>query len=401
MERLEPSGDAAEARAASYRHLESFSVDAQGHRLRFFPSGPERLKQLVALIDGARTSLKVAFYIFAPDAAGCSVRDALVAACRRGVRVSVILDSFGSSTGDSFFADLREAGGRYRCFMPRWGVRYLIRNHQKMVIADDEVAMLGGFNIEDSYFAEPAEDTWSDLGFTVEGPLARRAADWFAELEEWTHGAVPRFKDIRRRVRRWDAGEEPVQLLIGGPIRGLSSWARCVGKDLLNGERFDLLMAYFSPSRRLLKRIRRIARKGRARLVLPGRSDNPATVGASRALYGGLLRSKARIWEFQPSMLHTKLIVLDDAVYLGSANLDMRSLYLNLEIVVRIEDSALAERMRQFISDHIPASIEVTRDLHARRSTWWNRARWWASWFLVAVVDYTVSRKLNLGLGKS
>ena len=400
MERAEPSGEAAGAAAAPYRDPEPFSVDAQGHRLAFYPAGPDRFARLIELIEGARETIRIAFYIFAPDSSGTRVRDALVAACRRGVGVNLIVDGFGASAGDSFFAELCEAGGRFRSFMPRWGVRYLIRNHQKIVVVDDKVAMLGGFNIEDSYFAAPEGDAWADLGFTVEGPLVRRVADWFTELEAWTYASRPRFNDIRRRVRRWDAGAGPVQLLIGGPTRGLSSWARGVGRDLVDGERLDLIMAYFSPSRRLLKRMQRIARRGQARLVLAGKSDNLATIGASRALYGGMLRAGARIWEFQPCRLHTKLIVLDDTVYLGSANLDMRSLYLNLEIVVRIEDRALAERVRRFVSDHIPASIEITRELHARRATWLNKARWWAGWFLVSVLDYKLSRKLNLGLAE-
>ena len=89
--------------------------------------------------------------------------------------------------------------------------------------------------------------------------------------------------------------------------------------------------------------------------------------------------------------------MLDDAVYLGSANFDMRSLYINLEIVLRIEDAALAERLREYFEHHLPAAEEITPEIHAARATWCNRLRWRLSWFLVAVVDYTVSRRLNLG----
>jgi cardiolipin synthase len=96
--------------------------------------------------------------------------------------------------------------------------------------------------------------------------------------------------------------------------------------------------------------------------------------------------------------LHTKLIVLDDAVYLGSANFDMRSLFLNLEIVLRIEDAALAKQLSQYFEHHLPAAEEITREIYAQRRTLLNRLRWRVSWFLVAVVDYTVSRRLNLGL---
>ncbi len=90
--------------------------------------------------------------------------------------------------------------------------------------------------------------------------------------------------------------------------------------------------------------------------------------------------------------------MLDDAVYLGSANFDMRSLFLNLEIMLRIEDAALAERLREYFAHHLPAAEEITPEIYAQRRTLLNRIRWRLSWFLVSVVDYTVSRRLNLGL---
>jgi cardiolipin synthase len=380
------------------RVSETFQVDAQGHRLTFFPDGRERLAALLELIGSATRSLKICFYIFTPDRSGGKVRDALAAAALRGVEVSLIVDGFGADADETFFAPLVESGARFCSFSPRWNLRYLIRNHQKMVVADSRRAMLGGFNVEDSYFAAPGQDGWEDLAFTVDGPVVAQVEQWFDGLEEWSTNPRAQFRSIRRKVRAWDGGEPPVQLLIGGPTRGLSSWARCVGRDLVCGERLDLIMAYFSPPPRLLKRIRRIARRGRTNLVMAAKSDNSTTVGAARALYRRLLHAGARIWEFEPRKLHTKLIVLDDAVYLGSANFDMRSLFLNLEIVLRIEDAALAERMREYVAERIEQSLEITPNLHEERSTVWRRIRWRASWFLVAVLDYTVSRRLNLGL---
>ncbi|MGX7894290.1 phospholipase D-like domain-containing protein [Tsuneonella sp. HG222] len=398
MESAGPACETLPPAAADWRAPDPFAFEAQGQSLVFYPGGQDRFDALLALIAQARTSLRIAFYIFSPDASGIQVRDAVIEAARRGVAVSVVVDGFGAKAGAEFFAGLVEAGGTFCCFMPRWSVRYLIRNHQKMVVVDGEIAMLGGFNVEDSYFAPPAENGWNDLAFTVRGSLVGRVAHWFDTLEEWARQPGGRFRDIRRRVREWDSGTAPVQLLVGGPTRGLSSWARCVSRDLIRGERLDMMMAYFSPPFRLRKRIRRIAEKGNTRLVMAGKSDNNATIGASRALYRKLLKAGAQLWEFNACKLHTKLIVLDDAVYMGSANFDMRSLYVNLEIVVRIEDKALADRMSAFIGQHIPASLEITPALHERRATVWNRIRWWSSWFLVSVVDYTVSRKLNLGL---
>ncbi|WP_237437675.1 phospholipase D-like domain-containing protein [Altericroceibacterium endophyticum] len=381
----------------AYRDPESFQAHAQGLDLTFHPQGSARLRALLDLIDDARVSLKVCFYIFATDYTGQKVRDALQKAAERGVAVTLLVDGFGAEADEAFFAGFIKAGGDFRVFSPRWSRRYLIRNHQKILLVDGRKAMLGGFNIENSYFAPPRDNGWNDLGVTIEGPVVDPIGEWFARLEEWTGNPKAQWRVIRRMVRQWDGGSGPVRVLVGGPTRGLSSWAHAVGRDLQRANRIDMVMAYFSPSPRLRKRLRRIARKGEARLILAGKSDNTATIAASRALYRKLLDAGAAIYEFQPCKLHTKLIVLDDVVYLGSANFDMRSLYINLEIVLRIEDAGLAEQLREFIDHYCPASERVTKQAHEKRATFFNRIRWWASWFLVSVVDYTVSRRLNLG----
>ncbi len=376
----------------------SFETEAAGHRITLHPGGPDRLEALLALIAEARRSLRFAFYIFACDASGAKVRDALVAAAGRGIAVTVVLDDFGAEVDEAFFAPFIEAGGHFCCFSAKPTRRYLIRNHQKIVLADGERAMLGGFNIADDYFSPPSDENgWADLGFVIEGPVVRRIGEWFDELIDWVARPDAQFTAIRRKVREWDAGKPPVQLLIGGPSRQRSSWAACIARDLEHGRRLDMVMAYFSPPTNLVRRIGAIAKAGEARLVMAGKSDNAATIAASRALYGRLLEAGARVFEYQPMMLHTKLIVLDNAVYLGSANLDMRSLYINLEIVLRIEDAAFADRMRQFVAGQVEASREITPALYRSWLGPFTRLRWWASWFLVAVVDFTVSRRLNLG----
>jgi cardiolipin synthase len=373
-----------------------FSAEAQGLSLTFYPGGRERFDTLLGLIDGAEASLKVAFYIFATDETGERVRDALVAAARRGVDVRVILDGFGALAGETFFAPLVEAGGRFCCFIPRLTRGYLIRNHQKLVVADSRVAMLGGFNVENAYFAVSGTEGFSDLGFTVEGAVVERVEAWFDELEDWVSSPKVQFRGIRRRVLDWNPGAGPVRLLIGGPTGRLSSWTRCVSEDLVEGDRLDMVMAYFSPSPRLSKRIRRIGAKGGARLLLSAKSDHAATIRAARAYYARLLKAGVRIWEFQPCRLHTKLIVLDDSVYLGSANFDARSLYINLEIVLYIEDAGLARRLTEYVEGLLPAAEEITPEIHARRATWWNRIRWRLALFLVVAIDYTVNRRFNL-----
>lgn len=385
-----------------FREPDPFVAEAAGQRLTFYPAGADRREAMIALLRSAKTSLKLAFYIFAEDAVSREVLGELVAAARRGVDVALIIDRFGADATDEFLRPLVEAGGEHRCFSARWTQRYLVRNHQKMIIADDERAMFGGFNIQDDYFAAPEENGWNDLAIALEGAAVQGLVEWFAKLMAWTAGKQLDFAGIKQAVREWDwatgKGERRARWLVGGPTRGLSSWARCVSADMREGSKLDIFMAYFSPPKSLLREIGEIAAQGETRLVMAGKSDNNATIGASRSLYGYLLRNGARIWEFAPCKLHTKMIVLDDVVYLGSANFDMRSLYINLELMLEVRDAALADRMRAFVDEHIAASVEITPQVYSRMATPWNRFRWWLGWMLVSVVDYTVSRRLNLGL---
>ncbi len=392
-----------EPHRTDFRDMEPFSLQAQGLDLTFYPAGADRLAALLALIDGAHRSLRLFYYIFAMDDASVAVRDALTRAAGRGVATTLILDGFGASADDGFLRPFTAAGGKLLRFSARWNVRYLIRNHQKMAIADDRLALIGGFNVEQAYFDPPQVNGWHDLGVLVAGEAVSGLTRWYGLLERCTADPHTHFAAIRRLVREWDPGAGPVRWLVGGPTRGLSPWARSLYRDIATGSRLDMVMAYFSPRSGLVRRLGGLARRAAeagdgVRLVLAGKSDNAATIGAARANYGRLLRRGARICEFQPCKLHMKLIVIDDVTYVGSANFDMRSLYLNLEIMLRIEDAALATRMREFIACHLPWSLEVTPALHRQRLTVWNRIRWSLSWFLVTVVDYTVARRLNLGL---
>lgn len=377
--------------------LPPFSITAQDQELTFFPAGKDRLARLLDMIGGARESVRMCFYIFAMDDTGRLVRDALVAAARRGVRVALIIDGFGADADAEFLQPLCDAGGTWHVFSSGWSQRYLIRNHQKVVLADG-TAMLGGFNISDEYFAPPEENGWNDLAVTLQGSAVDQLSRWFDELERWSADPKAKWFAVSRMIREWDPGSGTVRLLIGGPTRTPSSWAQAIRADLVYGRRLDMVMAYFSPANRMARRIGKLARRGTARLVMAGKSDNNATIGAARSMYDYLLGCSAKVWEFTACKLHVKLIVIDDAVYFGSANFDMRSLYVNLELMLRIEDAALADRMRKFIDWHIANSEEITPQVNKRRATLLNRLRWNLAWFLVTVVDYNVSRRLNLGL---
>jgi cardiolipin synthase len=389
------SPDSAAAPAPPYRDPDPFTHEAGGHVFTFYPHGKDRLDALLALIESAQQSLKGYYFLYSEDATGTAVRDALIAAARRGVDVCLLVDDFACSAPTAFFDPLVEAGGSFARFSPRAGGRYLIRNHQKMMIADDTRLMGGGFNISDSYFAPPQENGWCDLGVAIEGPVAGKFSEWFAQLSDAIRPEGTRFRAIRRMVRGWDAGEGAVQLHVSGPSLRTRGWPFRVRRDLADARRADLVTAYFGPPRSFRRALRRLARRARLRMVLAGQSDFAITIDGARTHYRSLVWAGADLKEFQPCKLHMKLLVIDDISYIGSGNLDMRSIRINLELMVRIEDAALAARLRELIDHLDDACVPIDRAWFKAQGGWLARMRWRMGWFMLRAVDYNLARTLN------
>jgi cardiolipin synthase len=381
----------------------SFTVDC--NRLTLLDTGPHRLEALVSLIESARQSLRIIYYIYRDDDSGRRVLEAMLAATRRGVTVSLVIDGFGSdaASNEHFFAPLEAAGATVCRFEPRFGRRYLLRNHQKLALADAETAVpraiIGGFNIDDAYFGNPAEHAWRDLGLIVEGPAAARIAGYFDALSAWVRTPHARIRTLRRAIYRFSESEGALRWLIGGPTRRLSAWAKTVRTDLRGAMRADIIAAYFCPTPAMLRRFDKTGKRrgARVRIVTAAKSDNSATIAAARFTYAGLLRKGVEIYEYQRTKLHTKLYVVDDAVHIGSANFDVRSLFLNMEVMLRIEDQAFADHVRAYVDGEIADSERITRAWWKRHVGPWQRVKQAVAYFCVAVLDYNITRRLNFG----
>lgn len=379
--------------------------EVEGSRLTLLDTGPRRLDALLALIGEARQSLRLLYYIYADDETGARVRQALIDAHARGVEVNLIVDGFGSDKASdaAFFDPMRDAGISVCRYLPRFGRRYLLRNHQKLALADGETdaarIIIGGFNVEDDYFGRGADQSWRDLGLLVEGPAAARLTGYFDALEEWVQTAKGKIRHLNRTLTQWSETQGALRWLIGGPTRRLSPWARCVRDDMRRACDIDIVAGYFTPSPTILRRLDRAGRrKGRVRVITASKSDNNATIAAARFTYRGLLKKGVRVFEYQPTKLHTKLYVVDDATFIGSANFDMRSLFINMELMLRIEDAAFARHLRAYVDGEVSRSAEITEDGYRRATGPWQRVRQLGAYLLLAVVDPGVSRGLNFGI---
>lgn len=372
------------------------TVDVDGNQLTLLTEGPERLEALLGLIDGARTSLRLLYYIYRGDRSGELVYEAMLRAIDRGVMVSLLIDGFGAYVDDDYFAPLIDKGLAYCRFHPSYGRRYLIRCHQKLALADDRCVLIGGFNIDDSYFGTIEEGAWRDLGLLVEGPAAGRLASYYDEFFRWSSVRGGKIRDLNRLIRRHSEHHGALQWTFGGPMTRLSPWAAATSRDLLSSDDVAMIAAYFAPTRAILRRISRPGRR-RARIITAAKSDNHATIAAARYTYKNLLRRGAEIFEYQPTKLHTKLVVLDDVVHVGSSNFDIRSIYLNLEMMLRVDDPRFAAMLRTYFEHELADSEPITAELHRKRSSWWTRFVQAISFFLVTTADYTITRRLNLG----
>ena len=148
------------------------------------------------------------------------------------------------------------------------------------------------------------------------------------------------------------------QIILSGPGRGFSRLKRALKADLKNAGQVQIMAAYFLPTHRLRVFLMRLAKRGvKVQLMLPGKSDVMLSQWASQRLYARLLNAGVEIYEYQPQVLHGKMIIIDDAVYVGSANLDTRSLHINYELSLRLENPSLAEAARQEFAAALKLSL--------------------------------------------
>ena len=370
-------------------------AEIEGNRLEVIETGGARLKALLELIGTAETSFKMLMYMFNPDHVGGVVHDAMLAAARRGVQVKLLIDGFGSGAPPQFFADLGDAGGEYCVFNPSYGRRYLLRNHQKLAIADDRVAIFGGANIDDDYLTDVGPGHWRDLWLRIEGSEAAIGSRYFDAIFRWAKRKKATLRSLRRIVGEYSEWRGLLQWKFSGPLSMRNSWWRSIGRDMRRAKHLDLVFAYFAPPGAMLRRIGRIGRSGCARIITAAKSDNNATIAAARHSYSRLIRRHVRIYEYRPAKLHTKLAIVDDVVHIGSSNFDYRSFYINLEVMLRIRDAGFAAAMRAYFERELEDCQWITYEVHKRRANAWRRIKWAISHFLVNVLDYTVTRRLN------
>ena len=325
----------------------------QPHRssdsFRVFIEGDALYASMLRSIERAQDSIQLESYIFADDIVGQAFCRALIERARSGVKVKVHIDAAGSLFWFSrkMQNHMRDNGVELRWFH-RWSWRrpwhYNHRNHRKLLIVDNRIAYLGGFNIhKENSRKHYGEARWRDTHVSFDGSLVDVAAQLFDAF--W-----------RGKLRAQPMQEAAGSKLLHNQTLSCRHRLRCVyGEAFSKAKKYVFLTTpYFVPDNHTLRQLCKAAERGvDVRLLVPRKTDVRIARWAARHIYTLLLESGVKIYEYLPRVLHAKTVVTDDDwSMVGTSNLDYRSLFTNYELNLATIDQQLASKLKQqFIED--------------------------------------------------
>jgi cardiolipin synthase len=335
----------------------------EGNDIQLLENGEEFFPRVFACIANAHKEVVLETFILFEDKVGVQLHQALIAAARRGVQVDVTIDGFGSpDLSDAFMTSLVEAGVRLHVFDPGkrllgWRWNMLRRMHRKIVVVDGTVAFMGGINYSADHLADYGPEAKQDYSVEIRGPLV-------AEIHRFAHANLVQGQRYQRHRSWWrgrrDLRARPEELQRVGTASAMLVWRdnREHRSDIERQyriairsarKRIVIANAYFFPGYRLIKALRRAARRGvDVRLILQGEPDMAIVKTAASMLYHRLLMAGVRVYEYCERPLHGKVALMDDEwSTVGSSNLDPLSLALNLEANVIIRDRAFNQHLHE------------------------------------------------------
>jgi cardiolipin synthase len=349
-----------------------------GNRVTILTDGPVFYPAMLEAIRGAKRSIEMECYIFEYGTIASRFIDALTERSRNGVKVSIVVDAIGSfSMWGRPVARLRAAGCRIMSYQAiRWYSLQRINNrtHRELLVVDGSVAFAGGAGIAD-WWAEPRNGRtrpWRDTMARIEGPIV--AAIQGVAAENWLEcgGEILTGRDFFPELHQ--CGETTAFVVKSSPSDRATA-SRVSFQLLMEGadETVRISTPYFLPDRALRAALVAMAERGvRVDVTVPGHHTDQRWVRlASRRMWGQLLRAGVRIHEYQPAMLHAKVLIVDDEwSVLGTTNIDNRSFEHNDEVNVAMRDRAVAQRLCEDYDRDLAASREVTLEAWRGRPVW-------------------------------
>lgn len=356
-------------------------------------SGEDYFEKLIELIRSANSIIHFQTYIFDDDATGIQIATELKKAAAKGVKVYLLIDAFGSKElPHSVIHDLNKNGVYARLFAPFFSKNTINlgrRMHHKIVMADNNTALVGGINISDKYRGTPSQPAWLDYAILVKGNVCEKASKICLAILNRTFPIIP--KPIRKKNSNHYAH---VRFRQNDSLRGKRQITRGYLKAINNAKTSIIFVSsYFLPGRRILRALKRMARKGvQISIILSAKSDVPLLGKATAHLYVSLMKEGIYIYEWQNSVLHGKIAMVDQHwVTVGSFNLNYLSALSSIELNVEVIASSITSELQK----HIEAIIQngckkIDFDTYLQEYTWKKK--------FINTLAYSVTRLFMKGL---
>ena len=327
---------------------------------RLLLSGDEYFNKIEEVILSAKHYLHVQFYIYDPDATGNKITKLLKDAVRRGVEVMLVADAIGSEHLTSkWVKEIEEAGILFKHFSPKNKFfRIGRRMHHKIVVADGELALIGGINIADKYSGFHGQRAWLDFGVELKGPVVRDIEKICEPV--WKKKVLRNYFHPLHTANQW-VGNLKLRLIQNDWWRRRIEISKAY-KDALRKANKEIIIvaSYLLPGTSFRRLMKKAARRGvRIKIMLGGHSDVKLVKPATMYFYEWMMRQGMEIYEWQPSILHGKLAIVDDEwATVGSYNLNALSDYGSLELNVEIFDADFARSSRAKVEELITSGCK-------------------------------------------
>lgn len=364
-----------------------------GKKVEFVLSGEDYFTRLLDLISNAHTEIHIQIYIFEEDHIGRIVTDALIKAAQRGVKIYIIVDSYGSKAlSNKFIDELDSHNINFRIFSPLFSRNnfYLGRRlHHKLIVIDSTYALIGGINIADKYHGLKNELPWLDFAVLIQGDVVKSLNILCRNI--YFH---------KKRIKR---------LTIKPDIKSLDTNVRVIQNDWLKrkneigntylkfirGAQEELIIvgSYFLPGRRLRIALKRASMRGvKIKIILSGISDVPFVKQATTYLYSFLFRYNIEIFEWDKSVLHGKAAVVDAKMCtIGSFNLNRLSSYGSIEMNVEIQSKEFSSHFTEYLNYIISECDNITSESYSKKNNLITQLHNFFAYYFVRFILITVT----------
>jgi len=355
----------------------SSSILTVGNKVNVLNNGAATFDAILEALRGAKKFIHLQYYIFDEDDIGNRILDILKEKASQGVEVRMIVDDVGSwELKRAFFKRMQRHGIEIYSFLtvrfPSLTSKVNYRNHRKIVVVDGEVGFLGGINVADRYITgNPSYGIWRDMHLRIQGDAVN--ALQFVFLIDWYFVSQNDIADMKYFPQKEAIGDKAIQIVTSGPD---SDWAAIMMgyyQAISNAKEYVYIATpYFMPGESVLTALKASALGGvDVRILIPEKSDAYFTALCTNSYVKEMLLAGVKFYFYQPGFLHSKMMVIDDALCtIGSTNMDFRSFEQNFEVNAFMYDEQLSLDVKSYFMDDIAQSRLIDIDEWRKRPRW-------------------------------